>query len=428
MYLPQCCSVSPNGRLLMDGLDVADIAREYGTPLYLMSEESIVSACRLFTDTLKAAYPGQSVTAYASKALSCKYILSLARREGLWADVVSGGELYTALAAGFDPRNIIYHGNNKTEGELTYALASGVGYFVADSTRELYLLDELSGKAGARPDVALRLKPGIEAHTHEYVQTGKIDSKFGIPMETDEALRAAEIAAGMKNISLAGLHCHIGSQIFISEPFVCAAQTLLRFAGQTGLPLRDVNIGGGFGIRYTDSQTPEDISAMLAAAANAVVLAAGEQGLPLPRLMCEPGRSVVGPAGITLYTVGGVKHIPGVRTYVSVDGGMTDNIRHALYGAEYTAALAERMREPPDAAVTIAGRACESGDLIGTNMPLANAKPGDILAIFATGAYNYSMASNYNRVPRPPIVVARGGRAEAVVRRETYEDLTRCDL
>jgi diaminopimelate decarboxylase len=412
----------------MDGLDVADIAREYGTPLYLMSEESIVSACRLFTDTLKAAYPGQSVTAYASKALSCKYILSLARREGLWADVVSGGELYTALAAGFDPRNIIYHGNNKTEGELTYALASGVGYFVADSTRELYLLDELSGKAGARPDVALRLKPGIEAHTHEYVQTGKIDSKFGIPMETDEALRAAEIAAGMKNISLAGLHCHIGSQIFISEPFVCAAQTLLRFAGQTGLPLRDVNIGGGFGIRYTDSQTPEDISAMLAAAANAVVLAAGEQGLPLPRLMCEPGRSVVGPAGITLYTVGGVKHIPGVRTYVSVDGGMTDNIRHALYGAEYTAALAERMREPPDAAVTIAGRACESGDLIGTNMPLANAKPGDILAIFATGAYNYSMASNYNRVPRPPIVVARGGRAEAVVRRETYEDLTRCDL
>jgi len=390
---------------------------------------------------------------YASKALMVKAIALLVMEEGLSLDVCSGGELYTAIFAGCPADHIYFHGNSKTAVEIAFALSVGVYRFVADGLDELYLIDRLARSKNLVANVMLRLTPGIEAHTHDYIKTGQIDSKFGIVIPNGDALRAVGIAKGLGNVRLTGLHCHIGSQVFEMEPFVDAVDIMMDFARQaheaTGFVMEELDIGGGLGIRYNSKDDPITPRDLAEAVAPALIDAASRYGLPLPSLLLEPGRSIVGEAGTTLYTVNAVKRIEGVRTYVSVDGGMADNPRVALYQAEYEAALANRMavrgqegldslESPASPAtpatsdscetVSVAGNCCESGDMLVWDVAMPRPEVGDTLAVFCTGAYNYSMASNYNRYPRPAVVLVRDGRADVIVERETYADLAAHDL
>lgn len=408
-----------------------ELAREYGTPLYLFDEEMIESAVAAYRDAFARYYPGDALVLYASKAFCCKEIYRVMSRLGAGADVVSGGELYTALRAGFPAGKIYFHGNNKTAEELREAVAAGVGAVVVDNLPELRLLESAAAEAGVRQKILLRVKPGIDVHTHKYVRTGQIDSKFGFALETGEAREAAREALGLPHIDLAGLHAHIGSQIFETEPFADLAVKLLDFAGELkadGAAVREFNLGGGYGIRYTSDDDPPPAADFIKTICSAVTEKCRETGGEPPRLLIEPGRSIVGPAGATLYTVGSVKEIPGVRTYVSVDGGMADNPRYILYGSRYETLIANRAGEEKTALVTVAGRCCESGDLLQENAPIQEPAPGDILAVMGTGAYNYSMASNYNRLPRPAAVAVKGGEARLIIKRESYADLVENDL
>lgn len=425
-------SVNREGHLTFAGFDTVSLAKEYGTPLYVMDEGMIRDNIRMYRESIERYYGGKGLCCYASKAFSCKQIYRVCKEEGIGVDVVSMGELYTAMSVGTDPKKICYHGNNKTEEELKYALSCGVDRIVADSFRELTLLNELAGEAGCKAGVLLRLSPGIDAHTHEFVKTGSIDSKFGFAIELGDAMKAVKLALAQPNLELRGIHAHIGSQIFEIEPFQHEAEVMLSFLAQvkkeTGAILPELNLGGGFGIRYTQEDDPIPYGQYMQSVSETLQKVSKAYGMELPFILIEPGRSIVGSAGITLYTVGNVKEIEGVRTYVSVDGGMTDNIRYALYGAKYEFAVASRADQPKSKAVTVAGRCCESGDLLGKDIMLAECTAGDILAVFSTGAYNYSMASNYNRVPRPPVLMLRDGEARLAVRRETPEDLTKYDL
>ena len=420
------------GRLQIGGMDVAALARTYGTPLYIMDENEVRAACRAFNRAMRRAYEGEFLIAYASKALSCKEIYRIMNEEGMGADLVSGGELYTAALAGFPMERAFLHGNNKTYAELKMALEHHVHRIVVDNAEELRLLSAAAEETGRRAAVSFRLKPGIEAHTHEFIQTGNIDSKFGLAMETDEAYQTILAAARMPMLDVVGINCHIGSQIFESEPFARAVDILLdfmvRLRDDAGVCLTELNLGGGYGIQYIPSHDPRPVDEVAFAIAEAVQRGSQARSLPLPRLVLEPGRSIVGPAGITVYTAGSVKDIPGVRTYVAVDGGMPDNPRFALYNAVYEAVLPERAGEAAEGLFTIAGRCCESGDIVARDVPLPRVRSGDLVAVLATGAYNYSMASHYNRLPKPPIVMVRDGAARVVVRRETYEDVVRQDV
>lgn len=424
--------VNERGNLSIGGCDATDLAREFGTPLYVLDEGTIRKNCRRYVDSIRTHYAGRGLALYASKALCTTALLKVAASEGMGVDVVSGGELFTAIRAGVDPKTVFFHGNNKTPEELEAALAAGVRRIVADNALEVERLSALAAARGKVADISLRIKPGIEAHTHDFVKTGQIDSKFGVAIETGEALALAEKAAALPGVRLVGIHCHIGSQIFDVDPFLEAARVMLDFAaqvrGRTGIVLEELNLGGGFGIRYIEEHDPVDFGAYIEAIAGAVRAKCAEHGLPEPFLCLEPGRSIVASAGVTLYTVGPVKTIPEIRTYVAVDGGMYENPRYALYGSPYDAVLAERPLAPRTAPVTIAGKCCESGDLIQENLMMPEVRTGDLLAVLATGAYNYSMAGNYNRNPRPAMVLCRDGKARLVVRRETFEDLVRCDV
>ncbi|MCR4427055.1 MAG: diaminopimelate decarboxylase, partial [Firmicutes bacterium] len=344
----------------------------------------------------------------------------------------SGGELYTAISAGYPAEHIYFHGNNKTAAEIDFALRVGIARFITDNMDELLLVDRIAREKNRVAEVILRLTPGIEAHTHEYVKTGQIDSKFGIGIPNGEALRAVEAAMQLPNIRLTGIHCHIGSQIFEIEPFQVAVNVMMDFAAEArakcGFVMEELNLGGGLGIKYNRDDKPTTAAALAQACMGAVREAASQRDLPLPKLLLEPGRSIVGEAGTTLYTVGGVKEIPGIRTYISVDGGMADNPRVALYQARYEATIANKASMPMQELVSVAGNCCESGDMLIWNITLPHVEVGDILAVFCTGAYNYSMASNYNRYPRPAAVFVRDGQADLVIRRETYEDLVRKDV
>ncbi len=432
MFLSEHLDVNPLGHLAVDGVDTLALAEEYGTPLYVMSEAAIRENCRLYQRSMERFYGGQGMVAYASKAFCCKAICRLVMEEGLGLDVVSAGELYTARAADFPMEKVVFHGNNKTVEELSLALEYGVGRIVADNLTELRLLDTLAAVRGMKASVMLRVKPGIDAHTHSFIRTGQIDSKFGFALETGEALAAVQAVLGANNLRLLGLHCHIGSQIFDIEPFCHAAKVMLEFMGlicrETGAVLPELNLGGGFGIQYIQENDPVPYHRYMEKVSKVVKETCEKLGFPTPFILIEPGRSIVGAAGLTLYRVGAVKTIPGVRTYVSVDGGMTDNPRYALYQADYTFMAAAKAGEPKTQAVTVAGRCCESGDLLGENVPLQEVEPGDLLAVLSTGAYNYSMASNYNRIPRPPVVLVGEKGPRLIVRRETPEDLIRCDL
>lgn len=420
------------GHLYIGGVDTVALAAEYGTPLYVFDEQVIRDACRDYKQSIDRFYDGNGMVLYASKAFSCKEMYRIAKEEGIGVDTVSGGEIYTALSAGFPAEHIFFHGNNKTDAELQYAIRSGVGHIVIDDFDEIDRIDRFAAEQNTSVKVMLRIKPGIDAHTHDFIRTGQNDSKFGFTLESGEAMEAAKKALAAERLELTGFHCHIGSQIFSTDPFCLAAKVMAdfiaRFAKETGHTVAELNLGGGFGIRYTEKDDPLPYAEFMNRVSNELKAACQALALPMPRVYIEPGRSIVGPAGITLYTVGSIKTIPSVRTYVAVDGGMGDNPRYALYGAEYEAVIANRADERKTFQATIAGKCCESGDLIGEGMKIQPPKTGDVLAVLSTGAYNYSMASNYNRLPRPAAVMVRDGNSRLIIARETYEDLIAKDL
>ncbi len=425
-------AVNADGHLTIGGCDTVELAAAYGTPLYVMDEMTILRALRDFKQTIESCYPQGGMVAYASKACAFKEMYRLVKQVGCGIDVVSGGELYTAMQVEFPAERIYFHGNNKSDEELRMALDYGVGRVVADNHEELLRLSAMAWERGQTAAVYLRITPGIDAHTHSFIRTGQIDSKFGFTLENGDAMEAVRLAAALPGIELKGIHCHIGSQIFDEQPFIHAAEVLLTFMSdvrrETGLTLTELNVGGGFGIRYTEEDQPLGNGEYMRLVAAAAQKKAAELDFPFPYMIIEPGRSIVGEAGLTLYTVGHVKTIPGVRTYVSIDGGMTDNPRYALYQAAYTALVANKADQPAAMTATIAGRCCESGDLIQENVPLPACERGDILAVLATGAYNYSMAMHYNRLPTPAVVMVNEGKSRVVVRRETYEDVARLDV
>ena len=424
--------VNAAGHLTVGGVDALELAREHGTPLYVLDEDLVRARMALFVEAMGAWFPAGSRPLYASKALCCKALCRMAQEEGMGLDVVSAGEIYTALAAGVPAQALCYHGNAKTAENIRRAVEAGVGLIVADGEEELERIDAAAGRLGLRQAVLLRVTPGIDPHTFKAVNTGVVDVKFGVPIPTGQALAVTERALGMKNIDLRGFHCHIGSQIFESGPFRLTADVmgafLERVRDKTGYTAQLLNLGGGFAVAYTAQEQAPDLAGMLRETGSCLKELFARYDYPAPGILLEPGRSIVADAGLTLYTVQNVKTIPGGRTYVAVDGGMTDNPRYALYGSRYTAAVADRAGEEPACAVTLAGQCCESGDLIGEDMPLQKPRTGDTVAVFVTGAYNYSMASNYNRVPRPPIVALRGGAGRVIVRRETVEDVAALDV
>lgn len=432
MFVNDCLNTSEKGHLTIGGCDTVELAKEYGTPLYVLDETTIRNTIRSYVSSFKKFYDGNGMPLYASKALSCKELCRIAKEENIGLDVVSGGEIYTALQAGFPMEKVHFHGNNKTEDEIRFALKSKVGKFVVDNLYELELLNKIAGEMNIKADISFRIKPGVDAHTHNFIRTGQIDSKFGFALETGEAFEAVKEALKLDNVCLKELHCHIGSQIFNIEPFVTAAEIMIDFMAkiksELGAVISELNLGGGFGIMYTSDDEPVPYENYMDKVSVAVKAKCAEHGLPVPFIYIEPGRSVVGEAGITLYTVGGKKEIPNVRTYVSIDGGMTDNIRYALYQSAYTVVNASKADKPADEIVTIAGKCCESGDLVQEHTKVADVQVGDILAVLSTGAYNYSMASNYNRIPRPAIVMVKDGKSRVIVKRESYEDIVRNDV
>lgn len=432
LFVCESLKVNPNGNLEIGGCDCVALAQKYGTPLYVMDEELIRKNCKTYKNSIEKHYDGNGLVLYASKAFSCKAIYRIVKEEGLGIDVVSGGELYTALSVGFPVEKIYFHGNNKTADELCMALENDIGRIVVDNIYELELLDRLAREYGKRSKILFRIKPGIDAHTHSFIRTGQIDSKFGVALETGEAREIIARALKLAHVEVVGVHCHIGSQIFDSEPFQLAAERLADFIAsirdEFGITLRELNLGGGYGIKYLSNDQPISYDCYIEKVSAEIKRIASEKGVELPFVLMEPGRSIVGEAGITLYTVGAVKDIPGVRKYVSVDGGMGDNPRYALYQAEYEAAVANRPAGEPHELVTVVGKYCESGDILIKDIMLPRVQPGDTLAVLSTGAYNYSMASNYNRMPRPAVVMVNQGKDTLIIRRESYEDLLRNDL
>ena len=432
MILHKHFDINEKGNLTIGGMDAVELAREFGTPAYILDENVIRANCREYLCAARREFGEDALPLYASKALCFTGIYKLAAEEGMGVDCVSGGELYTAAKAGFPAERIYFHGNNKTDSDISQAMDMGVGRFVVDNIEELCAVAAEAERRGIIQGILLRITPGIDPHTHKAVVTGNVDSKFGSAIVTGQAMEIVKLALSKKSLDLVGLHCHIGSQIFDLEPFSDAADIMVRFIAdikrECAYEIRELNLGGGFGVRYTEDDREISYSSAIADIAKIVRTFCEKNGIRMPRVILEPGRSLVAAAGATLYTVGSVKEIPSFRNYVSVDGGMPDNPRYALYQSQYTALIANKASEPRDYRATIAGRCCESGDLLGENMLLQKAERGDILALLVTGAYNYSMASNYNRLPRPPVIMVRDGKARVAVRRETYEDIVRNDL
>lgn len=417
-----------DGRLTFNSLDCVDLARRYGTPLYLMSEDTVRANCRRHISSLRRHLGANAVAAYASKALSFRQMYRIMNEEGMYADAVSSGELYTAFSAGFDMSHIVFHGNNKTPADIAYAIKLGTGLIVADSGCELGQISRAAQEAGTVQRVLIRLTPGIDPHTHAKISTGQVDSKFGIPL--DEASDAIALAQSLPGVQPDGIHYHIGSQIAEAEPYVAALEHVLplltRARDELGFTARLLNMGGGFGIRYVESDRETELDRIFASVGRALDDSCRESGYPRPVVMTEPGRSIVADAGITLYTVGSVKRSGAGTLYVSVDGGMTDNPRYTLYGAEYTALSA--IGTGARVTCSIVGRCCESGDILIPHAEISAVEPGDVIAVLNTGAYNYSMASNYNRIPRPPVVMLRGAEPYIAVRRESPEDVSGLDV
>lgn len=425
-------AVNEKGHLTFAGYDTVELAEKYGTPLYLMDEDKIRQRVREYKKAMSDFMPQGSVPEFASKAFSCRQIYRIMAEEGIDIDIVSVGELYTAVTAGFPMERAFFHGNNKTDSDIEFAIENGVGYFVVDNEDELYAVDRCASKRGVVQKILLRVTPGIDPHTHKKISTGSVESKFGIAIGTGQAEETVLKALDLENIELCGYHCHIGSQIFDAEPFHTASEIMLKFIADIkdkyGYSPDMLNLGGGLGVRYVESEPEIDYYGELRKIAETIKKQCTQLQLDMPKILTEPGRSLVGDAGITLYTVGSVKEIKGYKNYVSVDGGMTDNPRYTLYESPYTVILASRPEDKKDFTATVAGRCCESGDLIQEDVAMPRPERGEILAVLTTGAYNYSMASNYNRIPRPPVVMLNSERDYIAVKRETLEDICRLDV
>ena len=426
-------TVNEKGHLCFAGRDVVELAEQYGTPLYLMDEDRIRERCRTYRNALKEVFGEKANALYAGKAACFRDIYRIMCEEGMGIDVVSSGEIYTAHTAGFPMEHAYFHGSNKTDADVMYAMDCGVGYFVADNKEELDAVQAEAMKREIRQKVLLRLTPGIDPHTYEAISTGKVDSKFGSAIETGQADEITAYALALPNVELMGFHCHVGSQVFDSDVYLRASAIMLRFIAEMkykyGYEAKELDLGGGYGVRYLETDPEIDISANIKEVGAAVLEQCASLGIEVPAIRMEPGRSIVADAGMTLYTVGSVKRIPGYKNYVSVDGGMTDNPRFALYRAPYTAAIANRMNEKIGLRASLVGRCCESGDIIQEDVGFPETVTrGDIAAVMTTGAYNFAMSSNYNRIPRPPVVMLCGGKDKLAVKRETFEDLCKNDL
>ena len=428
-------SRSESGELCFAGVPLSGLAKKYGTPLYLYDEDRVRERCRTYLSAVRAAFGESGKVLYASKAASFRRLYEIMREEGMGIDVVSSGEIYTALRAGYPLERAYFHSNNKTDADIEYAIDNGVGYFVADNSEELIAIERIAAERGIKQRVLLRLTPGIDPHTYAAVATGKVDSKFGAAIETGQADELVDLALSLSHVDLRGFHCHVGSQVFDSDVYLRAAKVMLDFVAHIentrGYAASELDIGGGYGVRYIESQPEIDIAANIAEVGAFMKSYADDLGISLPSVAFEPGRSIVADAGLTLYTVGTVKNIPGYKTYVSVDGGMTDNPRFALYGSPYTILpVMEKLDTGADLrTVSVVGRCCESGDILQENVPLpADIRRGDLLACLTTGAYHYSMSSNYNRLTRPPVVMLRAGEDHLAIRRETPEDLLRLEV
>ncbi|MBU6196307.1 MAG: diaminopimelate decarboxylase [Cyanobacteria bacterium REEB446] len=433
---PLSYAVDANNNITIAGLKVKDLLTKYGSPLYILCEETIRTRARLYVNAFKEFYSGESLVIYASKALNCKAVCKIIDSEGLGIDVVSGGELFTALSVGFPKEKIIFHGNNKGKDELEMAIENQIGSIMLDNFYELELISELLREKFSVDTVvnlSIRVTPGIECHTHEYIKTGRIDSKFGFDLsQVDELIsRILALKEKYKNINIKGLHAHIGSQIFETMPHNDVAGVLLNqyksLKDKYGISLQDINVGGGLGIKYHEHDDPPEINDWVKVVADSIVANCKALNLDLPRVIVEPGRSIVGPAGITAYKVGNIKNIPNLRKFVAVDGGMADNVRHIMYQARYYAEVDGKIGDAKTEKVTIAGKFCESGDILIRDIDLPELNHDDVLVVYSTGAYNYSMASNYNRVRRPAMLLVNNGRADIIIRRETYEDVVQWD-
>lgn len=423
--------INENGHLTIGGCDTIKLAKEYKTPLYVLDENRVREKCRTYINAMKKHFGGESKALYASKALSFKEIYRIVKDEGMAIDVVSGGEIYTAKEAGFPMENVYFHGNNKTDDEIEFAMECGVGYFMADCREELDALNSMAEKKGIVQKIIMRLTPGIDTHTYEAVQTGQVDSKFGTAIETGQALELTKYALSLKNLSLEGFHCHVGSQVFDGQTFCDSADIMIGYIAlckkELGFEAKILNLGGGYGVRYVESDPYLDIEESIGAVSCHIKEQCEKTGVKMPAILMEPGRSIVADAGLTLYSVGSVKTITGYKSYVAIDGGMTDNPRYALYGSQYTTLIANKANEKADFKCTIAGKCCESGDLIQEDVMLQSCERGDTLAVLVTGAYNYSMSSNYNRIPRPALVIVKDGESRIGIQRETYADIVKND-
>ncbi len=431
MFLSGTMQVNEHGNLEIGGCDVMELKEKYETPVNILDEKLIRDNCRIYKEAFEKNYEKHQVI-YAGKAFLNSWICNVMEEEGLGLDVVSGGELYIALKSNFPPEKIYFHGNNKSPSELEMALDSGVGRIVVDNFYELDLLEKKCQEKAKKVHVYFRVTPGIEAHTHEYIKTGTEDSKFGFNITEDGIWKAVEKVNNLENLNLKGLHCHIGSQIFDKEPFRLTAETMMnvmiKINNEYGILLDELDLGGGIGIRYKGDEKVEGLNNFVKMICDTVKEISETNNFPLPKLMLEPGRSIIGEAGVMLYSVGAIKEIEGTRKYVSVDGGMSDNIRPALYNAEYTAMVANKADEKVKEKVTIAGKACESGDILIKDIDLPEVEPEDTIAMFSCGAYTYSMASNYNLLTRPPVVTVKDGISKIILERETYDDLLAKDL
>lgn len=427
---PRTSKLNSQGHLEIGGVDTLELAEEFGTPLYLFCEESLRQQCRMFIEEFRRLHQ-QTDVAYAAKAYLGPALAKLLQEEGLGLDVVSGGELAVAEAVDFPAERIYLHGNNKSREELERALTYGVGHIVVDNLHELRILEELAKNQNRQQSILLRVTPGVDAHTHAHTTTGTLDSKFGLPLATGQADEAMRMALASRFLRLRGLHFHLGSPLFQLEPYAAAIEIVLAFAAryrEDGLDLQELSPGGGFAIAYTRDQHPPSIAEYAETIVSAIRQGCDSYGFSMPRIAVEPGRAIVGPAGVALYTVGAIKEIPGVRTFASVDGGMGDNIRPALYDAQYEVVAAGRVEEEPTRIVTIAGKYCESGDILVRNANLPSLTPGDLLALPASGAYAPAMASTYNMNPRPAMVMVKDGHSTLIRRRGTTEGMLLDDI
>ncbi len=424
--------ISENNHLLINGFDTVELAKKYGTPLYVLDTDMVYNNCVMYKNLIEKHFGEGSMPLIASKALSCKEVYRIAAKAGIGTDMVSGGEIYTAFSAGFPMERAYFHGNNKTDEDIRFALDCGVGCFVVDNNEEIVALSTEAKKRNVKVKVMLRVSPGIDPHTHKAVVTGSVDSKFGVAIETGQAMESIKLILAQDSLSLEGVHCHIGSQIFEYDPYASAADIMIGFIAnikaETGYEVSALNLGGGFGVRYVESDPVYDYDKALSDIAASINAAYEKHGVSKLRIYFEPGRSIVAAAGLTLYTVGSFKTITGYKSYVSIDGGMPDNPRYALYQSKYTCLVANKAGDEKTVTATIAGRCCESGDLIQENAEIQPCNRGDILAVLVTGAYNYSMASNYNRLPRPAMVGVGADGDKLIIKRETYEDLIKNDI